>query len=273
MQSYHQIQTVLPVSDKGTVTPQLESSSLSQVQFRQVNFEFPDQIKRYWLGNSPFRTHLFNSLHLFLPDIERWIIRNIKRTVSQIKEPLKQDLRVFIQQEGQHSSQHAKFWDKLRQQGYQLEQFLAFENNVLSRLDKLGLILNLAAIAGFEHITTLIAEIALKNNLLAEAEPNVKEILEWHAQEEIEHQSIAFDVLKATSDSYLIRVAGLVIGHLLAIVFLNLGLVVLLSQDKKLWNHQVWQEMGQFWLFKDKVLLKAVLNFCQYLKISFHPTR
>lgn len=251
-----------------------EPSGLSRIKVRQINFDFPDHIERYWLGNNPFKTHLFNSLHLFLPDIELWIIRNIKRTVNQIKEPkLKQEVRKFIQQEGQHSSTHAKFWDKLRQQGYKFEQFLDCERNILAQIDKLDLKLNLAAIAGFEHLTTLMAEIALENQILAEAEPNMRAIFAWHAQEEIEHRSVAFDVLKNATDSYLIRITGLIIGHILVILLLNWGIFLLLSQDKKLWNRQVLQEMLQFWFFKDKVLFKAILNSFKYLKNNFHPSQ
>jgi predicted metal-dependent hydrolase len=92
-----------------------------------MNFEFPKQIDRYWFGNSPFKTHLFNSFTLLLPDAEQYIIRNVGRQLKQINKPqLKQEVREFISQEGQHSSQHTKFWDNLRLQGYEIDTYTRF---------------------------------------------------------------------------------------------------------------------------------------------------
>lgn len=62
--------------------------------------------------------------------------------------------------------------------------------------------MNLAIIAGFEHLTTLFAEFALETDFLAEAEPKLRELFEWHGAEEIEHKSVAYDVFQNATDSY-----------------------------------------------------------------------
>lgn len=249
---------------------------MPQLEVRLKNFEFPEQIDRYWCGNSPFKTHLLNSLTLLLPDIEKYLIRNVRQRLNLIDElQLKQEVRAFIGQEAQHSLQHKKFWDNLRASGYKIDTYLALVRAVLFNTleHRLSLPLNLAISAGIEHLTTLLGEIALAEDFLAEAEPNLRNLFEWHAAEEIEHKSVVFDVLQNATSSYLLRLAGMVISHILVLGFLNLGLAVLLYQDKKLLDRKVWQDMMQVWFIKEKLLLRALLNSLKYCKKNFHPSQ
>lgn len=254
----------------------MTQSTSPQIQVRRINFNFPKQIDRYWFGNSPFKTHLLNSLTLLLPDAEQYIIRNVKRQLKHINQPqLNQEVRAFVSQEGQHSSQHTKFWDNLRLQGYEIDTYIRFVRaiffNTLER--RLSLKLNLSIIAGFEHLTTFFAEFALKTDLLAEAEPKLRELFEWHGAEEIEHKSVAYDVLQNKSNSYLLRLMGMLISHLLIFGFLNFGLVVLLYQDNKLLDRRIWQEMIQFWFIKQKLLFRVLKSSLDYSKKNFHPSQ
>ncbi len=253
----------------------LMNQSISpQIKFRKADFEFPQQIDKYWLGNSPFKTHLLNSLTLLLPDLEQYIIRNVTRQLKQINCPhLKQEVRAFISQEGQHSLQHTKFWDNLRSCGYEIDSYINWVRNSLFKTleRRLNLNLNLAIIAGIEHLTTLVAEIALEKEYMAAAEPKLRQLFEWHAVEEIEHKSVAFDVLQSATNSYLVRILGMLIANILVLWCLNFGVAMLLYQDKKLLDKKVWQESGQFWFSKEKFLFRAFLHLIEYLKKDFHP--
>ena len=253
----------------------MKQTSISPITVRPVKIEFSEEVNRYWLGNSPFKTHLFNSFTLLIPDIEKYIIQSIKRQLPEIKQPLlKQSAKAFIGQEVQHSLQHTKFWDNLYQQGYEIEGYLRFLQNLLKFLgSRFSLSLNLAIIAGLEHLTTLMAEFVLEKELLAEADPQLKALFEWHALEEIEHKSVAYDVLQTATKSYPLRLAGLVVSHILVLGLLKLGLAVLLFQDQKLLNRKVWQEIFEFWLFKEKFLFKVLWNIGDYTKKDFHPSQ
>src|SRR6476646_8971660 len=191
-------------------------SQTSAIQLRPIHFDFPSQISRYWLCNSPYKTHLLNSLTLLLPDVERYINQTVKQQLPRIQAPqLRQEVRAFIAQETQHASQHSKFWDNLRQQGYAIDPFLSLVRAVLLNglAQRLSLRLNLAIVAGLEHLTSLLAEIALREGFLAPAEPQLKALFEWHAAEEIEHQTVAYDVLQAASQNYFLRLLGLAISN------------------------------------------------------------
>lgn len=254
----------------------MAQNTTPQIQVRRINFDFPEQIDRYWFGNSPYKTHLFNSFTLFLPDGEQYMIRNIGRQLKQIdKLYLKQEVRAFIGQEGQHSIQHTKFWDNLRLQGYEIDTYIRFVRFILfNTLERqLSINLNLSIIAACEHLTTLFAEFVLATEFLAEAEPKLRNLFEWHCAEELEHKSVAYDVLQNATNSYLLRLVGMLISHILILGLLNLGLAVLLYQDKKLLDRKVWQEMIQFWFIKDKFLFRVLKNSFDYSRKSFHPSQ
>ncbi|KOP22998.1 hypothetical protein AMR41_28355 [Hapalosiphon sp. MRB220] len=247
---------------------------MSQITVRQMNFDFSEQTERYWCGNSHFRTHFFNSITLLFPDGEQFMLRTIKGQIKQINNlQLKQEASAFIGQEAQHSIQHENFWEILQQQGYELKTYLRFLRFILWNICEnwLSIELKLAMIAGVENCTNVVAELVLEEELLAEAEPKLKELFEWHAAEEIEHKTVAYDVLQNVTKSYPIRLLGMLIGYTFVFGFLNLGLFMMLYQDKKLLNFKVWQEMVQFLFIKEKFLFKVFLNSLEYLRKNFHP--
>jgi predicted metal-dependent hydrolase len=247
-----------------------------EIQVRHINFEFPQQIQRYWFGKSAFKTHLLNSLTILLPDIEQYLIHNVKHRIKQIdSSQLKQQAQAFIGQETQHSRQHSKFWDNLQFFNYKFDTYLHCLRAILFKTleSRLSVSFNLSISAGIEHLTTLIAEYALESDFMAEAEPHLKQIFEWHAVEEIEHKTVVYDVLQNTNKNYLIRILGLFISNILVLFFLIWGLVLLLYQDKKLLNRKVWQESIDFFLFKDKFFYRVLLNSRDYFRKGFHPSQ
>ena len=249
---------------------------MSKIEVRQLNFDFSANTERYWFNQSVFKTHLFNSFTLGIPDIEKYLIRNVKKRINLIDNPqLKQEAQAFISQEAQHLLQHTKFWDNLRSSGYKFDNYLGWVRAILfDTLERrMSINLNSAIAAGIEHLTTLMAEFVLEVDLFAEVEPQLKQLFEWHAVEEIEHKTVLYDVLPNVTNNYLLRLIGMFIAHILVLSFLNLGLAILLYQDKKLLDRKVWQELIEFWLTKDKFLYKALLNAIDYLRKDFHPSQ
>lgn len=249
---------------------------MSQITVRQMNFDFPEQIERYWYGNGPFKTHFFNSITLLFPDGEQFMLRTVKRQIKQIDNPqLKQEASAFVGQEAQHAVQHEKFWNNLRQQGYEFDTYLRFLRFILFEVceNQLSIGLKLAMIAGVEQFSNVIAELTLRGELFAEAEPRLKELFEWHSAEEIEHKTVAYDVLQNVTKSYPIRLLGMLIAWIFVLGFVNLGLVMMLYQDKKLLDIKVWQEMSQFFFTKEKFVFRVFLNYLEYLRKNFHPSQ
>nr|WP_290222250.1 metal-dependent hydrolase [Trichocoleus desertorum] len=249
--------------------------AVPRIQVRPIHFRFPDTIERYWLGDSAYNTHLLNSLTLLLPDIEHYINHIIKQQLPHITDPqLRQQVRAFVAQESQHASQHTHFWKNLQQQGYRFEGYVRCAQGIWRGLTQHGsLALNLAIVAGLEHLTSLMAEIALTERFLDPAEPNLRALFEWHAAEEIEHQAVAFEVLQSATRNYGMRLLGLVISNLLMLGLMSWGIALLLQQDKKWGDRQVWQDLMQFWFFKEKLLFRAIVSGLHYARPAFHPSQ
>lgn len=246
---------------------------MSQIVVRQMQFHFSPNIDKHWLGNSPFRTHFFNSLTLLFPEGEQLAIRVFKRKINQIQDlKLKEDVVAFIGQEGQHSVSHSSFWSILRQQGYELDTFSQILRVFISQKQRFSTDFYISTAAGFEHFTGCLAEFVLESDYLAEVEPQLKELFEWHFAEELEHKTVAYDFFLSTSGNYFLRIIGLINSHLAVLGSVSLGLVILLSQDKKLFNLKTWRDLSQFLFLKEKFLLKALSNFFEYWKGDFHPS-
>jgi len=249
---------------------------MSKIEIRRLNFDFSANTERYWFKQSVFKTHLFNSITIFIPEIEKYLILNVKKRINFLENPqLKQQAQAFICQEGQHLHQHTKFWNILHASGYKFDTYLRCEQTILFDIleRQISLNLNLAIAAGIEHLTTLMAEFALETDLFAEAEGELKQLFEWHALEEIEHKTVLYDVLQNATKNYFLRQVGMFIAHIFILSLLNLGLAILLYQDRKLFDRKVWQELIEFWITKDKFLYKALFNARNYLRKDFHPSQ
>lgn len=247
---------------------------MSQIVVRQIHLTFPSELDRHWLNNSPFKTHFFNSLTLLFPQGEQLAIRVFKGKLNQIQDPkLKSDVIAFISQEGQHALAHNECWSLLRQQGYQLDTFSRILEVFIPKKQRFSPEFYISTVAGFEHFTDCLSEFVLRSDYLANADPQLKNLFEWHFAEELEHKTVAYDVFLRTSGSYLLRILGLINAHLLILGAVSLGLVILLSQDKQLFKFRTWKSLIQFLFIEEKFFFKALSNFFVYCRSDFHPSQ
>lgn len=177
-------------------------------------------VPRHWFARSAAATHVVNGINLLFPAGERFFVRSVHRYLEGIEREGHSDLaarvRGFFGQEGRHAQAHERFFQAMREQGYEIDTFLAWYQRVAY-----GFIekhapepLSLSVTVALEHFTAILAEDALESgaSLLAHADPEMRRLLEWHALEELEHKSVAFDVLAATHPGYALRMAGLAMG-------------------------------------------------------------
>jgi uncharacterized protein len=241
---------------------------------RKPNFEFPKTIKQHWLDDCAFRTHLCNSFTLLFPTGEKFFVRSLSRFVPQITDPkLKAEAKIFMQQETQHFIEHEKFIQNLRDQGYEVDQTLRLVEDVITRFveKSTSAEFRLSLTAGFEHLTSLLAEIGLSENFFEKSDPVMKKLFEWHAIEEIEHRAVAFDVLQATNPNYANRVAGLLAGYLILSGLVGLVTTHLLWQDRVLFKKKTIKTALDVFFLKNALFPKAITIFSRYLHPSFHP--
>ncbi|WP_089606476.1 metal-dependent hydrolase [Acinetobacter piscicola] len=158
-----------------------------------------NEVPRFWFGNDPFRTRMFDALSLTFPVGERYFIESVRALRDKITDHvLQQRVTDFIKQEAQHGIAHDKMNEEMKHQGMPVDQFTQF---LAARFKYLkqhrSKQYNIAMTAAAEHLTALMAETFYnKKETLAEVHPYVRALFAWHAIEEMEHRDVAYDVMK-----------------------------------------------------------------------------
>jgi hypothetical protein len=184
-----------------------------------MGFDFSEVPKDYMNG-SLAESHYFDGLNLLFPEGERFFMRAVRNGLNKIKDPdLKQQARGFFGQETQHAIEHEKFFDVLEQNGYEFRPKLEKMNKFIIKMrDILPHSLSLSITAGAEHLTAVLGATALDDEGVENSHPAMRDLIQWHAIEEIEHKAIAFDVFKAIGGRYPLRI----FGYLTALLFIHI---------------------------------------------------
>lgn len=191
-------------------------------------------VSRRWFAGSAAATQVANGVNLLFPAGERFFVRSVKHYLDQLDDPeLVAEVRGFFGQEGRHAQAHERFFETMREHGYDvdaiLEPYEALAYGVIEKHTSPAL--RLSVTVALEHFTAILAQDALEGGALAGVHPVVKQLLEWHSLEELEHKAVAFDVLRAVNPSYALRVAGIALGSLVLGGFWLQATAKLLAQD------------------------------------------
>ena len=239
---------------------------------RKLDVDLTD-IPRHWLAGNPAATAISNGLNMLFPHGERFFVRSVKHFLGEIDDPaLRAAIKGFFGQEGRHARAHDQFNEILRAQGYEIDRFLAGYHRLSSWLEAHNPPkLNLAITAAAEHFTAILAEGAFTENVLDAAAPEMRQLLAWHAAEELEHKAVAFDVLRTIDPSYALRIAGLVYATATLGGFWLWGAVSLMRQapGRAL---GAWRELGRM-PRRDPIVRRVFLRgIRQYRAPGFHPS-
>lgn len=131
---------------------------------------------------------------------------------------------------------------------------------------KLGAHISLATIAGFEHLTAILTDVILLQNVMKNATPVMKDLWEWHAAEEVEHEYLAYQLLQIVNNSYWLRVIGLILGALVIICFTASGMLILASHEKRFISRRTFVDLYKLLVGENKVIFKALKLVLEYLR-------
>lgn len=266
-----------------------------RIRVRRIQFGHENETNRHWFRNNQIMTHFLNSLHTVFPDGERLFIRSVKYFEKEIQNPeLKERVKAFIGQEMQHGIAHERFLKTLDAMGLAATEFeqwyaknayaanndgLSAERVLLAPIrwlfgERAAERLSLSATAALEHYTATLGEIILRDQdyYLQGLAENMKQLFLWHAAEEIEHKSVAYDVFtKVAGGSYAERQIGFLVASFFLAYYIGVGWAYYLLKDegrdwKKLPADIVESVPVYFRLLRD-----IILGGLQYLKPDFHP--
>jgi predicted metal-dependent hydrolase len=182
---------------------------MSDITVRHIRFEFPDDIPLVFIDGEPEESAMNIALSLLLPYLEPYVIRSVTAARKHVTDPrLRDELDAFAAQEGQHYRQHKRFNDVIHTLDY--PRLADFESEVEAQFRRWSktksLRFNLGYAEGFEAMTTVVARVAADEDR-SNWHPAVRDLIEWHLMEELEHRTVAFEVYQHVCGDYAYRLA------------------------------------------------------------------
>lgn len=191
----------------------------------------------YYEDNSVV-TSLFVVLSAMFPPGEMFFIESVRNVRDQITdEKLLEDIRNFIAQEAFHSREHKSLNEHLIQSNYpEVVEIEALTKARLDKFRKLPKVEQLAATVVMEHFTATLARLLLTDPLIKQkTTQESRNLWEWHALEELEHKSVAFEALKAIGGNTVRnrRIALIRVARFIAPITFDYWIQILKRKDIK----------------------------------------
>lgn len=256
--------------------PKNKRTNKSDIQPRRMDFEFDPAIPRYWFDGDQFKTLLLTALSATFPEGERFFVRSVRHYQPRITNPkLQEEVKGFIGQEAHHGNEHERFNAFMQTKGIPTQKVEKFVLDGLKWHAKhISRERQLAKTCAMEHFTAMLAETMLENpDFLKGMDERMLPLWLWHAVEESEHKSVAFDVYQDQVDNYWIRSSEMAVSTLQFIGFVTFHYLQLRSgmDDKRDWASI---RSGFNWLLGTPgVLRKLGPAYLAYYKRDFHPSR
>ncbi|CAI3143135.1 hypothetical protein MWMV2_MWMV2_02409 [Acinetobacter oleivorans] len=243
------------------------------ITVRRLEFN-PKAIKRHYFANSPLMSHFLTALSSTFPVGEQFFVNSVRNVRDKVSDPqLQAQIAAFIGQEAMHSKAHGEFNEAWRRDDYNLDSFQNWLNERDKYLRTIPPKLQLALTCAFEHFTALLGAYVLQHpELLKTLDQDALKLWVWHAIEEIEHRSVAFDVYQHVYGDDRIRrlLMRSVTTGFASLAFY--GTTRLFWQDK--WNSlpKIGGNLfGSYLLIK--MLVQLMPEYFAYYKKDFHPSQ
>lgn len=248
---------------------------------RVVRFDYESALRanRYWHGDDPVTSHFFNALQSLFPEGERFFMdsaRDVRDQLGADKIPpeLNEQIRLFIRQEAMHGREHDAWTTALISLGYiGMEGFdLQLKRDNQWARKKLSPLWRLSMTAASEHFTASLAHLFIykRPDFIEKAASPFRELLVYHAMEEVEHKAVCFDLYNEAKGSYLLRTAGMVFVTADLLIRLRNRQQYLLKKDGQ-WNARNRKKMRDLLWGKDGIMRVLAPYLLQYFRPGFHP--
>lgn len=178
---------------------------------RQIDFQFAAGSPRYMYGDNATASLFFAVLSGFFPPGEMFFVESVRRFRGEITdERLKAQVSGFIGQEAIHSREHERLNDFLTARGLDTAVADRAVRAGLWLLSRLSHRQQLACTTFMEHFTASLAEQLLTDeDFRRQADPDLLQLWEWHALEELEHKSVTYDVYDLVGNAWHQRLLAL----------------------------------------------------------------
>ncbi|HEX4866526.1 MAG TPA: metal-dependent hydrolase [Acidimicrobiales bacterium] len=231
-----------------TATPARSAIPARTIEVRRPGLEYPEPaLPKYFVAGDIMRSHIAAMLSAVFPEGEDFFVRSVRAYRDEVADPqLKEQVKGFIGQEAIHGREHRHFNERLQELGYptafvdrRTKAGLAFLAKIAPK-DR-----QLAVTAALEHYTATLAETLLRDEA-AQAEfgsDEIRTLFTWHALEETEHKSVAYDVFQQVSGKRRIRVGVMYATHVMFLAGMSFAVLHSVAIDQHARRHpkELWR--------------------------------
>lgn len=246
------------------------------IPIRRMNFMFPATIPANWFDDNPYLSALLASMSVTFPAGERYFIRSVLHYLPQVDDTsLREAVRGFVGQEGNHTKEHLAFNRFLGQIGVPAAAMEAFVDERLDMLSKRSSPeLNLARTVALEHFTAILASAFLEHpDVLDRMAPEVAALWGWHAIEEIEHRAVAFDVYAVAVGDERLRLRTMVFTSILFVLVNAIRTAWILKKQRKLTDVRSAVRASRLLFGKGGVFRGIGPLYTAFYRRDFHPSQ
>ncbi len=228
-----------------------------------------------WNGGDAFRSAFFSALSMSFPVGEQYFMDSVRAGLKPLpeskREAFAREVQGFVGQEATHRRIHALFNGHLEKLGFdnELERRAARRIKANAHND---VRVHVAATAATEHLTAIFADWMFRHTEALEgAEPRLQTLWMWHAAEEAEHCSTAFDVYKALGGNERWRL------RLLTYITWTFAMDITRQTLRNLWHDgslfrwSTWRSAWQLLFVKDGMIRGNTELWRAYKMPTFHP--
>lgn len=232
---------------------------------------------RWWHGDDPIATAFFNALSAAFPQGETFFIESVRRFRDQADPVLREQINAFVQQEAQHTREHLAFNRLIKDAGYDLTSIDAHVRQRLEVARARHPVAQLAITVGLEHFTAILARDLLESpDPFPGTAPEIVKLWQWHAIEEIEHKSVAYDTWLAVTRElkplrrWTIR-ARVMLLISIQFWYSNFQRMADFFRQDNMNTVGTWLRVVKFLLFKPGIARKIFWPYMRFFRPGFHP--
>lgn len=248
---------------------------MSEIIVRPLQFKANASPPRYWYKGNPVLTHMFNAIFVVFPQTELFFIETVAAYRKQIKDPkLLAEIKAFTAQEAHHCNAHQFHNDQLKKLGYDID---SMEVDLAKKYKKTKRIFTkkqqLASVVAYEHLTAMFGDIILRDpRWLEDVDPVYRDMMSWHAVEEIEHKAVAMKVYEAIGGNYFIRITSMFGAFFIFYKTLLRYLKHFLKEDG-ISHWQAFKEIMKFLFVSPASFFQLAPGHIKYFLPNFHPDK
>jgi uncharacterized protein len=250
---------------------------MTDLPVRRLLVDLQTPLPRHWCGGDAFRTALFNALSMSFPAGEQFFMDSVRLGAERLRPDQRaafdSEIKGFVGQEATHRHVHAQFNAHLATQGL-VNHWEPRIRRRVKRLEGMDARAWVGFTAATEHFTAIMADNLLQSPaLLAGCEPRLRDLWQWHASEESEHRSTAFDLYRALGGGEPWRKRFFWVVTVNFLIDLNRQTLNNLWRDGSWWRLSTWTSVWRYTWGKDGWMRFCYPAWRAYFRADFHPSQ